>query len=197
MSVRWAPPLVGWKGCLMMKVRAAVVSVVSASAVVFSAGLASAETAQVTDAPRDMGHHVDVQSVTVRHTAQDVVVRVRHEDLRRHGNAGLSVFFDTEADRKGPESVLGGGLFDGTDYLLTGASGWRSDNTMVECSYRMRVNFAKDVSVVRADRGCFDDAFEVRVAVRASGEAGSRKWRYDWAGDRRWGDWLVADPAAV
>lgn len=181
----------------MMTIRTVVVAALSATVLAFTAGAASAETARVADEVGDMGHYVDVSSVTVRHTADEVVVRVRHEDLRRNGSAGLSVFYDVDASRKGPEFVLSGGLFDGTDYLLTGASGWKSNNEMVRCSYRMRVKYAKDVSVVRIDRGCFDDVMQVRVAVRASGEAASGAWRYDWAGERRWGDWLVADPAAV
>lgn len=180
-----------------MRVRVGVVALLATAAVVVSAGGAMAETARVVDAPDDMGHPADVASATVRYTSDAVVVRVRHDDLRRRGSAGLSVFYDTDAARKGPEFVLGGGLFEGTDYLLTGARGWKSNNKPVECSYRMRVNFTKDVSVVRMDRGCFDDAAQVRVAVRVSGEsAAAGEWLDDWVGERRWGGWLAADTPA-
>lgn len=201
---RWVPAA-GRLECMRLRSRVragvatALVATLAGVAVVLSAGVASAETARVVDALGDVAHPVDISTVTVRHTDRAVVVRVRHEDLRRRGSAGLSVFVDSDAARNGPEFVLGGGLFEGTDYLLTGARGWRSDNRVVECSYRMRVNWDRDLSVVRMDRGCFDDAERVRVAVRASGETepGSTQWVTDWAGEARWGDWLSADSATT
>ena len=65
----------------------------------------------------------DIYGLEANHGVDNVLVKVRFNELMRSSAAGVSVFFDTDRDVKGPEYVLSSGLGDGTDYVLTEADG--------------------------------------------------------------------------
>lgn len=155
---------------------------------------ASAESDVFRDARADMGdgtRGADIHRVRVVHTSERLLVRVVHADLRRsfRSSSSLSVFVDTDRSRRGPELVLGGGTFSGTDYALHRAQGWKPRNHRgLPCPHRMRLDFQQEVARVSLSRGCLGATGAVRVAVRTAADAdgGTR----DWLGSRR--EWTPA-----
>ena len=149
------------------------------------AGPAVAAERTVSD-PDDIGPGVDLRQVRVVND-QEVRIIAHHDDLRPHAaSAGMTVYLDTDATRRGPEFAFSAGLVDGTDFALSRA-GWSGDGTRVGgegCSYRLRIDYARDISRVRIARGCLDDPAQVRVAVRATGGANG-DLQTDWLTGRR------------
>lgn len=169
----------------------AVATLVSLSA----AGPAVAETTAFHDEHGDMGHGADIHRVRV--VNEDLLkIRVTHANLVRSYESGssLSVFLDTDRTRKGPELVFSGGTFQGTDYALLRADGWKqSGRRAVDCGYDMKLDYAKETATVRLDRDCLDGAGAVRVEVVTGNDLtvdGSQTAR-DWLGERRdFTDWV-------
>jgi hypothetical protein len=128
----------------------------------------------------------DIRALRAKHGAANVVAKVRFRDLTRSSAAGLSIFFDTDRDAKGAEYVLSSGLGDGTDYVLTTASGWRGTHRRVECDYEARFNWGIKNSVrVRIDRACLDEPSVVRVSVKMADPTDGSTRVVDWAPQRR------------
>ena len=119
------------------------------------AGPASADSIGVRD-PRDTSHGSDLRAVHVEHGDRDLVVTTHHTNLRRDpasGSAG-TVYVDTDPGDRGPEIVLVGGYFVGTDYQLLHTEGFgrRRWGTPVDGSYEMTVDYAKDQVRPRSPR---------------------------------------------
>lgn len=157
---------------------------------------ASADGIGVTD-PKDLGHGVDLRSVEVQHGGRNVVVTTTHTDLVESFRSGSSgaVFLDTDPSDPGPEYVLLGGYFVGTDYALVSTDGFARSavGEPVEGSYRMTVDYERDQVRMRISRDAIGDPDEVRVAVRVAGSRpdGSSTKR-DWLGDpRSFTDWVA------
>jgi hypothetical protein len=148
---------------------------------------AYAEVTSVDDAVGDLAHGTDIVRVTLKHAAR-VRVRVKHVNLRRHPKrgAGISVYVDVDRQRPGPEYVLGGGLQDGTDYLLGTADRW-DFGTAVQCRYRMTLDYSDELTRIWFRRGCFARPDAVRVAVEVGAEApgGTGETITDWMDHRR------------
>ncbi|MGE5719238.1 MAG: hypothetical protein ACM3XQ_05130, partial [Nocardioidaceae bacterium] len=106
--------------------RIAAAAVVSAVSTTVLAGAASAETRVFKDERGDIAHGADIHRVRVVNDKQ-VRVNVVHRDLRRSYKSGssITVFIDTDRQRKGPEFVFLGGTFEGSDYELLKAKGWK------------------------------------------------------------------------
>lgn len=134
---------------------------------------ASAESAVFTDAHGDVSHDADIYRVRV---VNDDVIRVKvvHDNLVRSylSDTSLSVFLDTDRSRKGPEYVFSGGTFEGADYALLKAKGWKAAGRQAEplrCGYRMKLDYAKDTALVRINRACVGDPRAIRVEVKTGG----------------------------
>ncbi|MGH3363552.1 MAG: hypothetical protein ACRDOW_02395 [Nocardioidaceae bacterium] len=155
--------------------RIAAAAVVSAVSTTVLAGAASAETRVFKDERGDMAHGADIHRVRVVNDKQ-VRVNVVHRDLRRSYKSGssITVFIDTDRQRKGPEFVFLGGTFEGSDYALLKAKGWkRSGDQQVPLhggSYIMKVDYAEDVARIRFDRAVLGNPKAVRVEVKTGGE---------------------------
>ncbi|PKH37390.1 hypothetical protein SAMN05192575_101359 [Nocardioides alpinus] len=140
--------------------------------------------------PQDLGHGVDLRSVTVDHRSKNVVVTTTHTDLVesfRSGSSG-SVFLDTDPTDPGPEYVFAGGYFVGTDYALLTTDGFATKKwgEPVEGSYRMRIDYDADQVRMRMSREVLGSPEQVRVAVRVAGtRPDGRNTRTDWLGDPR------------
>lgn len=123
--------------------------------------------------PQDPGHSVDLRAVAVRNAPHRVAVTLRYADLRRDpaSAAGGAVYLDTDRRRHGPEFVVVGGYYEGTDYQLlrTRGFGSRAWGAPVEGSYRMSVDYARDTVRIEVARRALDGPGALRVAVRASG----------------------------
>lgn len=159
---------------------------------------ASADGIGVRD-PADLQHGVDLRSVVVDHKANNLVVTTTHTNLRetfRSGSGG-AVFIDTDPDDAGPEYVLVGGYFVGTDYSLLATDGFAGSTwgEPVEGSYLMAVDYDKERVRFRISRAALGSPEEVRVAVRVAGTRtdGSSTPR-DWLGEpRSFTEWVAAD----
>ena len=159
---------------------------------------ATADSIGVSD-PADLQHGVDLRSVVVDHKAENLVVTTTHTNLRptfRSGSGG-AVFIDTDPDDAGPEYVLVGGYFVGTDYALLHTDGF-ADSTWgrrVKGSYRMTVDYDTEHVRTRISRAAIGSPEQVRVAVRVAGTRtdGSSTPR-DWLGEpRSFTEWVAAD----
>lgn len=154
------------------------------------AGPASADAIGVTD-PRDTGHGSDLRSVQVRHGDRNVVVTTTHTDLRRDpaSGSGGAVYLDTDRRDRGPEYVVVGGYFVGTDYQLLRTEGFGAHQwgRAVRGSYEMRVDYAKEHVRTRISRRALGSPDEVRVAVRVAGTRrdGTSRGLVDWLGEPR------------
>lgn len=148
------------------------------------AGSAHAAGTQRTD-PSDLRHGSDLLSVRVANKVDDLVVVTTHRDLRRDPSSGSggSVFIDTDPADAGPEYVVVGGWFEGTDYALLETEGWATSQWRepVEGSYELRIDYDTDKVRVRVSQDAIGAPDAVRVAVRAAGP----NTRIDWIGAAR------------
>jgi hypothetical protein len=159
---------------------------------------ATADGVGVSD-PADLQHGVDLRSVVVDHKANNLVVKTTHTNLRedfRTGSGG-AVFIDTDPADRGPEYVLVGGYFVGTDYSLLHTDGFAGSawGDPVEGSYRMTVDYDKERVRTRISREALGSPEQVRVAVRVAGtRTDGSSTRRDWLGDpRSFTAWVAAD----
>lgn len=159
----------------------------AAAATVTLAAPAHAEFYSIDD-PADAGDSLtDISGLDVNHGSENVLVKVRFEELMRSSAAGVSVFLDTDRDARGPEYVLSSGLGDGTDYVLTRADGWRAIDDRVSCDYSARPKWGQDVFRAVISRDCFDRSPSVRVSVKMVDQADGTRAVRDWAPRRhRW-----------
>lgn len=155
--------------------RIAAAAVVSAVGTTVLAGAASAETRVFKDERGDIAHGADIHRVRVVNDEQ-VRVNVVHRDLRRSYKSGssITVFIDTDRQRKGPEFVFLGGTFEGSDYELLKAKGWKRAGDQPAPlhggSYIMKLDYAEDVARIRIDRVVLGNPKAVRVEVKTGGE---------------------------
>ena len=149
--------------------------------------------------PADLHHGVDLRSVVVDHKANNLVVTTTHTNLRetfRSGSGG-AVFIDTDPADPGPEYVVVGGYFVGTDYSLLHTDGFAGSTwgDPVEGSYRMTVDYDKEQVRTRISRAALGSPEQVRVAVRVAGtRTDGSNTRRDWLGaPRSFTEWVAAD----
>jgi hypothetical protein len=155
--------------------RAALVALTAALSATVLAGPAAAETTVFRDAKGDLDHGADIARVRVVNEDR-VKIRVVHEDLVRSYKSGssIAVFLDTDRSRSGPEFVLLGATFEGGDYALLHADGWkRASNRQVPLNggtYDLNLNYKKDAALIRIDRAVLDNPGAIRVEVKTGGE---------------------------
>lgn len=175
--------------------RAGAVTVLTAAAVTLAVpGPAAAETASFKDARGDMGpadtrFGADLHRVKVVNDAK-VRIKVTHANLVPDHETGssLSAFVDADKDRKGPEYVFTGGTFEGSDYGLIKARGWKAQNRrVVDCAHRMDVDYDKDTATLVMARSCLGDPGRIRVEVVTGQFRGTTTDDAvrDWLGERR------------
>lgn len=168
-----------------MKIRnLAVVALATASLMVPSA--AQAATVTVEDAAGDIAAGADLLSVKLSY-GKKIKVVLQHDNLVKSfkSSAGGSVFLDTDADEKGPEFVLMGGFFEGTDYVLLRTDGWKSVGEPLTCKHRLTLDYAADTAKMRFGRACLGKPEEVRAAVKVAGKKGTGDVEIDWMTERR------------
>jgi hypothetical protein len=174
---------------------AASVSAALAAGVLGLASPVAAAERTFEDARGDVAHGVDLHSVKVVNE-KNVRLVIQHRNLRPsfRSGAGMTAYLDTDRTEKGPEFAFTGGLFDGTDYALVRTDGWKLAGhvTNERCSYRMRLDYAEDVTRVRMSRACLAKPDGVRVAVRAGGQQADGDQVTDWlTGRREWTRWVA------
>jgi len=158
---------------------------------------ANADGIGVSD-PADLDHGVDLRSVEVAHGARNLVVTTTHADLQESYRTGSSgaVFLDTDPTDPGPEYVLSGGYFVGTDYILLTTDGFATKKwgDPVEGSYRMKADYDTEQVRMRISRDALGSPAEVRVAVRVAGTRPNGKdTAQDWLGaPRTFTDWVAS-----
>ncbi len=168
-----------------MKLRTAVTTAATLLALGLGAAPALAATGVTNDAAEGT-QKADLLKVRTVNEA-DVRVRMTFDDLKKSGatfSQGVTVFLDTDPDRRGPERMLTGGLNTGTDYQLLRMRHWKPVGEPMSCSHRLRIDWRDDVATIRMGNGCFADHAEVRVAVRVS-ETSDGTTTTDWLTARR------------
>ena len=182
----------------MNQIRRSVTLVLAAACTaVLVATPAHAEVTVVNDGADATASLTDIRRVRVDHGGEQLKVRVNFPDLRKNANAGLNVYVDKNAQRRGPEFGLATPLFSGSDYALLRMKRWKFvGNGRVECDYDVTLKWKRDVLVFTADRGCFGDPDELRVGMRMRDAADPSHPVTDWLiGRRKFTDWLSAGEA--
>ena len=170
-----------------MRTRISLLAVPALALIALTAVPAHAEFYAIDDPADAEGSLTDIYGLEVNHGSDNVLVKVRFNELMRSSAAGVSVFFDTDRDVKGPEYVLSSGLGDGTDYALTEADGWRGSDDRVRCDYAARPKWGQEVFRAVVSRDCLDRASSVRVSVKMVDQADGSDPVVDWAPRRqRW-----------
>ena len=163
----------------------------TASSALVLAGLvaapAHAEFYEIDD-PADASASVsDVYGLYAQHGRENLLVKVRFNDLMRSSAAGVSIYIDSDRRTKGPEYVLSSGLGNGTDYVLTSARRWRGSDNRINCDYSARPRWGKDVFRAVISRDCFGRTRKVRVSVKMVDQADGSHPVVDWVPRRhRW-----------
>lgn len=156
--------------------RVAGVATVSAIAITGIAGTALAQTSAFADDHGDMKQGADIRKVRVINDEDTLRVNVRHRDLVRSFRSGssIAVYIDTDKARTGPEYVFLGATFEGGDYALLPADGWKQDgNRQVPLhggSYQMKLDYVEDVARISIDQVVLGDPAKVRVEVKTGAE---------------------------
>lgn len=152
------------------------------------AGPASAERYGIDD-PIESGHGVDLVAVSVVNGQGNLRVVLTHNNLRRTPTPAASgaVYIDTDAADRGPEFVLVGGFFAGTDYqmLTTEGFGLNQWGDPVDGFYILKLDYDKETTSIRISREALGGADQVRVAVRVSGDRAGGGHVVDWMGKPR------------
>lgn len=158
---------------MMTRTRSALLAVAATAGLatpLFAVGPASADSIRQTDPADASGSLNDIRDVRLDYANQKVKVKVKVADLRRRseaGPAGMTIHFDTNRGKAGPEYSLGTGLQDGTDYALVRSKGWSaSGSSLVSCNqYGLRLDYARDWVVFWAKPACLGNPKALRVSV--------------------------------
>jgi hypothetical protein len=155
------------------------------------AGTAHADRYGVDDT-RDTFHGSDILDLRVVNGPKNVHVTSTHDNLVRDFSSGSGgrIYLDTDREDWGPEYVLVGGFFEGTDYALLEADGYARANwgmPVTEGSYEMTLDYEAETVHLRVSQDTLGDVDEVRVAMRAAGNRtdGTSHGLVDWLGERR------------
>ena len=156
--------------------RVATVAAVSAVAITVLAGTALAQSSAFADAHGDMKQGADIRKVRVTNGEEALRINVRHRDLVKSFRSGssIAVFIDTDKARIGPEYVFQGATFEGGDFALLPAKGFKaSGNVQVPLhggSYLMKLDYVEDVARISIDQVVIGSPAEVRVEVKTGAE---------------------------
>lgn len=173
----------------------ALAAAAAAATVLTLAPAAHAERVTRDDGADATGSTTDIREVRVKHGNRWVRTEINFPNLRKKGNASLTIFFDTDKGSKGPEYGVGLPLFSGADYMLAETNGWKPTDEFVNCRYTAKFDWAGDKVVFRARRGCFDRPAELRVGMKMVDRAGGDVVR-DWLNGRRGATRWLASGAA-
>lgn len=170
-----------------MRTRIALTAGAALTLAALGAAPAHAEFYTIDDPADASASLTDIYGLEASHGAENLLVKVRFNELMRSSAAGVSVYIDTDRSEKGPEYVLSSGLGDGTDYVLTAADGWRGSDDRIDCDYSARPKWGNDVFRAVLSRDCFDRPASVRVSVKMVDQADGSHPVGDWAPQRkRW-----------
>ena len=133
----------------------------------------------------DVPSLTDIRAVRVEHNDRTVKVRVAFPDLRRQADAGLTMYFDSNPDARGPERGIGLPLFSGADFAMFRMRDWRFVGDPVDCRYGADYRWRRDVLVLTARRGCFGRPDEIRVGMKMRDLADGSHPVTDWLIGRR------------
>ena len=167
----------------MRRPAAALSTCVAAFALLAPASTAVADSAsfkdgKTTDGPMDI-HRVSVVN------EKRLQVRIKVDDLQKEIGPGAGVWLDTDPDRKGPEFVIGSGLYQ-SDWQITRADGWKAVGDPLSCPVDQRLRYDDDVISWRTGPACLGKYDEVRVSAETQTQQ-----THDWSPARRsWHPWV-------
>ena len=176
-------------------IRAAAVLTVGAALPLLHSAPSYADSVAVDDPADATASNADIRKVRVNHAARTVYTRITVTDLDLDSfGPGVTIFYDADGSRPGPEFQIGVPLFSGSDWAITRSDGWRSVGNPLSC--RTDVDFLPAQEAVRVEvgRGCLGRPNNVRVSVRMTDEADASHVVRDWVPSRRhFVPWVVRD----
>ena len=175
-----------------MKTTATTAALSLAALALGAAALAANAQSIGTKDPMDTFHGSDLRLVEVHNNDKALRIVTTHYGLRRDPDTGSSgrFYIDTDRNDRGPEFVLVGGYFRGTDYQLVRTEGFAPKTWGRPVSkgfYEMKVDYDAEKVRARITRAALDRPGKVRVAVRVSGTRtdGTSRGLVDWLGEPR------------
>lgn len=178
----------------MRILRTAAATLAATAALVASAGSAQAELYGIDD-PAETTNDSNIEALSVRNGLATVHVVVKHTDLRANGGVGGTTYIDTNRQDSGPEYVLTGGYFDGTDYVLLETEGWPRKfwgGPVSTGDYSLQLNYKRDTVRLDISRKALGKPGKIRV-TQHSGETINGTEVDDWVGAfREWGTPWIA-----
>jgi hypothetical protein len=125
-------------------------------------GAAVAESGTFKDGKTTSGP-MDIHRVSVANEKR-LQVRVKVEDLQPKAGASAALWIDTDKERKGPEFVIGSGLYD-SDWQLSRADGWKAVGDPLNCDVDQALRYKKDVISWTTGKDCLGTYTAVRVSA--------------------------------
>ena len=173
-----------------------IVAIAALFAVILAAPTAYAETTVVKDGADAPASPNDILKMKVNHKPRTLVVRTSHTDLRKVRDGGTPstlIFIDVNKNRKGPELALAAALESGTDYALVRVKNWKASDKRIDCRHSFDINWKKNVTRLKLDRGCFGKRARARVSQRMVDHFDPSHPVRDWApGKRKFSAWVKA-----
>ncbi|MDZ5622473.1 hypothetical protein SFC88_16635 [Nocardioides sp. HM23] len=176
-------------------IRAAAVLAAGAALPLLHSPSAHAESVAVADPADAAASDADIRKVRVNHAARTVYTRIEVEDLDiASSQAGVTIWFDADGSRPGPEYQIGVPLFEGADWAVTRSSRWQSVGEPRSCRSDLTFLPGQDAVRVEVGRGCLGTPNNLRVSVRMTEQVSPSNVVRDWVPSRRhFLPWVVRD----
>ena len=176
-------------------IRAAAVLAAGAALPLLHGAAAHAESVTVTDPADATASDADIRKVRVNHAERTVYTRIEVEDLDiSSSEAGVTIWYDVDGSRPGPEFQIGVPLFEGADWAVTRSSNWQSVGNPRSCRSDLTFLPAEDAVRVEVGRGCLGRPNNLRVSVRMTEQVSPSNVVRDWVPSRRhFTAWVVKD----
>lgn len=151
-----------------MRSRAAALSVLAATvALIAPTQIAAADSETFKDGKTTEGP-MDIHRVSVVNENR-LQIRIKVEDLQKKIGPGAGVWLDTDPDHKGPDFLIGSGLYQ-SDYQISRAEGWKVVGDPLSCPLEQKLRYDDDVIAWRTGAGCLGEYDEVRVSAETQTE---------------------------
>ena len=127
---------------------------------------------------------MDIHRVSVVNEKR-LQVRIKVDDLKKTYGRGAGVWLDTDPEHKGPEFVIGSGLYQ-SDWQISRTEGWKVVSDPLACPVDQRLRYADDVISWTTGPQCLGKYDQVRVSAETQTEDA-----HDFSPARReWHPWV-------
>lgn len=174
-------------------IRAVAVLAAGAALPLLHSPSAYAESVTVSDPADATESTADIRKVRVNHAARTVYTRIAVTDLDVDSfGPGVTIWYDVDGSRPGPEFQIGVPLFEGSDWAITRSARWRSVGNPLSCRSDLTFLPAQEAVRVEVGRGCLGRPNNLRVSVRMTDQVEPSQVVKDWVPSRRhFTPWVV------